>query len=106
MELLLLGIVGTVVKQISLNNSFENKVTYNLFAYKSHAYNTYIKQDLALNNLQGLICHKTPTKKQPIIFQMINPWQVRSSAFHTHFSLFLQGQAKWSDSFVGLIKDK
>ena len=25
----------------------------------------YIKMDLALNNLQGLICHKTQTTNQP-----------------------------------------
>ena len=37
---------------------FKNNVTYKLFAYKS--YMIYIYQDdLALNNLQGLIWHKT-----------------------------------------------
>ena len=28
----------------------------------------YIKMDLALNNLQGLLCYKTQTTKQPWIY--------------------------------------
>ena len=40
---------------ISTNNSFTN-----------HIYLTYMyKQDLALNKLQGLICHKTQPNHQP-----------------------------------------
>ena len=34
--------------------SFKNNVTYNRFVFKLYMY----EQDLALNNLQGLICHK------------------------------------------------
>ena len=45
----------TVCKQMS-TGSFKN-VTYKLFVYTSHIW--YIcKQNLALNNLQWLICHK------------------------------------------------
>ena len=33
-------------------------VTYKLFVYKSNIYYIY-EQDLALNNLEGVICHKT-----------------------------------------------
>ena len=34
-----------------------------MFAYKSFTFNICIKQALTLNNLQGLICHKTqPTQ--------------------------------------------
>ena len=50
---------------MSSYNSFQNKVTYSLFTYKSYIY-IYIytyKVDLALNNLQGLIYHKTSTKQ-------------------------------------------
>ena len=39
-------------------NSFKNNVNYKLFVYKSYLIYMY-KEDLALNNLQGLICHKT-----------------------------------------------
>ena len=32
-----------------------------------HIYNIYMyKQDLALNNLQGLVCHKTQTNQQTL----------------------------------------
>ena len=44
------------------SGSFKNNVTYKIFACKSYIYiyiYIYIK-DLALNNLQGVICHKTP----------------------------------------------
>ena len=44
------------------SNWFKRKVTYKLFISKSNIY----KQDLALNNSQGLIYHKTPTK-QPLM---------------------------------------
>ena len=36
------------------SNLFKNKITYKLFPYKSLS---IYKQDLALNNLQGLIFH-------------------------------------------------
>ena len=39
-----------------MSGSFENG-TFKLFVYKSFMK----KQDLALNNLQALICHKNPT---------------------------------------------
>ena len=38
--------------------SFKSCAIYKLLIYKSHMYNIY-KQDLALNNLQELICLKT-----------------------------------------------
>ena len=44
------------------SGSFKNDVTYKLFVYKSYIFNTYefmYKQNLALNNLQELICYKT-----------------------------------------------
>ena len=41
------------MKSVSLKN-----VTNKLFVYKSYLVYRY-KKDLALNNLQGLICHKT-----------------------------------------------
>ena len=45
---------------MSSNNYFKNEIPYNLFAYTSYIYiYIYIKQDLALNNLQELIYHKT-----------------------------------------------
>ena len=34
----------------------------------------YIKMDLALNNLQRLICHKTPTTSQPTLLQWYHCW--------------------------------
>ena len=49
-----------VCKQMSFG-LFKN-VFYKLFVYKSYIWYMY-KPNLALNNLQGLICHKTqPTK--------------------------------------------
>ena len=42
----------TVCKQIS-SNLFKNEITYKLYTEKSYMY----KQDLALNNHEGLICH-------------------------------------------------
>ena len=52
-------------KKISTNTSFKNKVTHKLFIYKS-----YIKMDLALNNPQGLICHKPqPTNYLTYIYK-------------------------------------
>ena len=51
------------------SDSFKNNVTYKLFVYKSYK---MFKQDLALNNSQGLICHKT----QPNHYQIgINSWK-------------------------------
>ena len=41
-------------------DSFKN-LTYTLFVDKTFIFNICIKQDLAWNNLQGLICHKTQT---------------------------------------------
>ena len=55
------------------SNLFKNKITHKLFTYKSYAY-TY-KQDLALNDLPGLICYKAPTKltnKQESLFGLIS----------------------------------
>ena len=40
-------------------NTFKNKVTRKVIAYKSNIY----KRDLILNNPQGLIRHKTPTSQ-------------------------------------------
>ena len=38
---------------------FKNNFTYKLFIYKSYIFNmTMYKEDLALNNLQRLICHE------------------------------------------------
>ena len=51
----------TLCKQMN-SYSFKNNVTYKLFIYKSYIYIIYIEMNnkyLALNNLQGLICHKT-----------------------------------------------
>ena len=45
----------TVCKEMS-TDSLEN-VSYKLFVYKYIRYMIY-EQDLGLNNLQGLICHK------------------------------------------------
>ena len=42
------------------SGSFKNNVIYKLFIYKSYIYN----QDLAKNDLQRLICHKTPLTHQ------------------------------------------
>ena len=43
---------------------------YNLFAGKSYTYLIYMyKQDLALNNLQSLICHK-PNQTKSYIFDI------------------------------------
>ena len=42
-------------------NSFKNYVTDKSFTYKYIYIYIYInKQDLTLNNPQGLICHETP----------------------------------------------
>ena len=43
------------------SNLYKNKLTYKLFTYNSY------KQDLALNNSQGLKCHKTPTNQMKLI---------------------------------------
>ena len=44
---------------MSNNNTCKNKITFNLFAYK-----LYInKQDLVINNLQGMIYQKTTTSQ-------------------------------------------
>ena len=42
------------------------KVIYKLFIYKSYTFNIY-KQDLALNNLLGLICRETQPTNQPFL---------------------------------------
>ena len=47
----------TVTKQMS-SDPFKNNVTCKQFAYKSKMCVRVCKQDLALNNAQGLICHK------------------------------------------------
>ena len=42
----------------------------------------YIKMDLALNNLQRLICHKTqPTKTIPVHMDNINKTQANKTSF-------------------------
>ena len=46
----------TVCKQMSSKNSFKNKITKKVFAYKSYIY--IKKQDSVLNNLQCSIWHK------------------------------------------------
>ena len=51
-------------KQNTSNNSFKNDITNKLFAYKSDSY----KPDLELNNLLGLICHKTTTSQLKIAY--------------------------------------
>ena len=51
----------TVWKRMSSNNSFKNTVSYPQNVRLQIKY----KQELALNNPQGLICHKIPTN-QPV----------------------------------------
>ena len=47
------------------SDSFKN-ITYKLL-FTNHIYLIYMyKEDLALNNQQGLICHKNPTQPTPI----------------------------------------
>ena len=46
-----------VCKQIR-SDSFKNNVAYKLFVYRSYIYIYIYKQNLELNNLQRLICHK------------------------------------------------
>ena len=43
------------------SDSSKDDVTNKLFAYKSYMH----EQDLALNNPEGLICHKTKPTNQP-----------------------------------------
>ena len=51
-----------------MNYDLFKNVTYKVFAYKSYImYVCMYKKDLALNNLQGLICHKT----QPITHKYV-----------------------------------
>ena len=47
---------------MSFNNTFKNKVTYNLFTYKSHK--KKIKRDLVLNNHEGWYVIKPLNNKQ------------------------------------------
>ena len=62
LALLVLNSNITVCKQMG-SCSFKNNVNGKLFTYKLYMY----KQDLALNNPQGLICYKTQAKhKLPI----------------------------------------
>ena len=49
----------TMCKQRISNNSFKNKIPYKLFAYKSYI----CIRDLALNNAQELMSHKSPTNQ-------------------------------------------
>ena len=56
----------TVCKQM-MPDLFKN-LNYKLFAYKSYMY----EQDLALNNSQGLICHKTLLNQIDEINRIIN----------------------------------
>ena len=68
----------TVCKQMNLG-WFKN-VTYKLFAYKC-----YVEQDLALNNTDGLICHKTQLNQMNEV--MYAPWclQLNQGAFFFFF---------------------
>ena len=50
------------------SGAFKN-VTYKLFVYKSYIRFMY-KEDLALNNLQGLICYKTQPTNQSTSHQI------------------------------------
>ena len=51
---------------------FLKNVIYKLFAYKSHTHTyIYIKQDLALNDPQGLICYKNITQPNKLSFFII-----------------------------------
>ena len=41
------------------SGSFENNINHELFLYRSYIFNIYMyKQYLALDNQQGLMCHK------------------------------------------------
>ena len=47
-------------KWVQKMSSGSYKIFYYENVFTNHLYSTYIcKEDLALNNLQGLICHKT-----------------------------------------------
>ena len=59
MKFLELVVLETVSVQTNDLSSFKNKVTNKSFDYESKLY----KQDLALDNPQGLICHKTPNNQ-------------------------------------------
>ena len=51
---------------LSSNKSLKNKLTNKIFPYRSYIW----KQDLALNNPQGLIYHESP-KKLNIYVQIV-----------------------------------
>ena len=42
-----------------ISGLFKKDVTYKLFAYKLCVWGSMYELDLALNNQQGLTCHKT-----------------------------------------------
>ena len=58
---------------------FKNNVTNKLFIYKSYVFYIYMyKQDLALNNQQVLICHKTQQTYKQLFMSTSNKcdWKV------------------------------
>ena len=78
----------TVCKQMSFNNSFKDKFTYKLFTYKSCIY----KQDMRLNNPQGLLCHKTPTNLSTYVCVCFNldAWPLDHHLMHIFLAEALQ----------------
>ena len=57
-------------QDLALNN-LQGLICHKTLIKPNHIYLTYMyKQDLALNNPQGLICHKTLTKPNPYIHQL------------------------------------
>ena len=66
---------------MSFNNLFKNKVTNSLFPCKSY------KQDLVLNNVQRLICQKTPYNFFLFVY-------FRVTSFFKYF-FFLFNQTFW-----------
>ena len=78
-----------VSKQMS-SGSFKNEISYKLFTYKSYTFNTY-KQDLALNDLQRLICNHSKQR----FFSHASSVEVTLNLLpvfqHLHTSTGLQG---------------
>ena len=79
-------------------------VTSKLFIYKSH--NTY-KQDLVLNNLQGLICNQNPTNQstQPYfiyaVLSLNSTWFFPITVFHKA-SIRKQNKNPWILTIIHL----
>ena len=99
------------------SGSFKNDITNKLFTYKSYRYNAYVyKQDLTLNNPEGLIFHKTqPNQTNHLFFfakliRLISFYKLRKHWANNHclskvnkYIITYPYQLKFS-SFVSILK--